>query len=304
MRILLLNPNQVNRYNWGHQLFRNEIGRQHDVVYYGEGFTGFDNRILDVRQIIKHMYGQSQPDLIMTYGWRYSKDFTGLGKVDIPKVHILVDYVRPQSIPKQNKFFARNKYDLIFVITQRAYRLMRKFNPHIRVRILPFSVDTNIYKPLPVEKKDWVLAAFNTRQDVYPNRLKIRQILKQLSIKTVTKATHQKLIEFINKCKISVTSNNIYGSLSMRYTEVLACGGFLLADEPEDLAFVGFEDGKHLVIYKDLEDFKDKVLYYLKHDEERERIAKQGMKFVRKNHSCKKRLQEMTTMIREELKIE
>ena len=53
MRILLLNPNQIERYNWGHQLFKNEFAKHHDVVYYGRGFAGFDPE-LTVPQILKN----------------------------------------------------------------------------------------------------------------------------------------------------------------------------------------------------------------------------------------------------------
>ena len=299
MRILLLNPNQIGRYNWGHQLFRNEIGRQHKVVYYGPGFPHY-NKAFTVLDIIKKKYGNAFPDLIMTYGWRYSKDFVGVSEIDVPKVHILVDYGREPGVQKQDKFHRKNKYDLIFAITQRAAKLLETNTPEIPVGIIPFSADTNIYKPLNIQKDDMILAAFNSRKDIYPNRNKIRKALNDLGIKIVKKKIiHKNLVNMINRCKISVTSNNIFSSLSMRYTETLACGGFLLADEPDDLEYVGLENGKHLVIYKGIKDFKKKVQYYMSHDTERKKIEKTGMNFVRKNHSCQVRVKEMMNFIKE-----
>ena len=91
----------------------------------------------------------------------------------------------------------------------------------------------------------------------------------------------------LNASKIFITSNNIFGSLSMKYTECMSCGTFMLADKPEDLDEFGYKDGKHLVIYKDINDMKDKINYYLENEEEREEIAKKGMDFVRKNYSNK-----------------
>ena len=305
MRILLLNPNQIGRYNWGHQLFRNEIGKQHKVLYYGQGFPDFNPK-LTVKEIIKKKYGNSPPDLIMTYGWRYSKGYIGLSEVDVPKVHIVVDYGREQGIEKQNKFHRQNDYDLLFAITLRAAKLLQKNTPEFPVRIIPFSVDTNIYKCTNIPKENMVLASFNSRVDVYPNRNKIRVRLNKLGVKVVKhKIIHKRLINMINKCKISVTSNNIFSSLSMRYTEVLSCGGLLLADKPDDLGLVGLENGKHLVIYKGLKDFSRKVNYYMnpKHDTERKRIEKMGMEFVRNNHSCEVRVKQMTEMIHEVLGI-
>ena len=87
----------------------------------------------------------------------------------------------------------------------------------------------------------------------------------------------------------------------MKFTEVLSCGTFLLANKPEDFDDVGLKDGEHLVIYNDFKDLKDKINYYLKHDNEREEIAKNGMNFVRKNHSNAKRIQEMTEIIQKEI---
>ena len=234
----------------------------------------------------------------MTYGWRYSKDFVGVSEIDVPKVHIIVDYGRESGIKKQDNFHRKNKYDLIFAITQRAAKLLETNTPEIPVRIIPFSVDTNIYKSLNIQKADMVLAAFNSRTDIYPNRNKIRKALNELGIKAVKKKIiHKNLVDMINKCKISVTSNNIFSSLSMRYTETLACGGFLLADKPDDLDYVGLEDGKHLVIYNGIKDFKKKVKYYMSHDAERKKIEIAGMKFVRKNHSCKIRVKQMSDQI-------
>jgi glycosyltransferase involved in cell wall biosynthesis len=303
MKILLLSPNQIGRYNWGHQLFRNEIGRQHDVVYYGRGYSGFNEK-LSAKQIIKKKYKNSNPDLIITYGWRYSKEFNGLGLINIPKVHITVDYGRPAGIPKQNKFFKENKYDLVFGITSNAIRLLEENKVCDKIRMLPFSVDTNIYKKNKLKKEDIILASFTARKDIYPNRSVVRKSLKKAGFRLITKRViHQALINAINKCKITVTSNNIFKSLSMRYTETLACGGFLLADRPEDLTKLGFVDGEHLVIYKTPKDLVRKAKYYMEHDKERERIARNGMDFVRKNHSCEKRVKEMTEIIQKEFGI-
>lgn len=303
MKYLILSPNQIKRYNWGHQLFRNEIGKQEQAVYWGEGFPNFNPK-LKVQDVIKR-HCPWTPDVILTYGWRYSVGFEGLGSIkNIAKVHITVDYGRPEGIPRQNVFFKKNKYDLVFAITQNAYRLLTGNNVCDKIEIIPFSADTNIYKPLNIPVKDQVLAAFTTRTDIYPNRTKVQRAIKSMKIPIITKrVVHQKLIRCINASKITLTSNNIFKSLSMRYTETMACGGFLMADEPEDLSYAGLKDKEHLIIYKDIKDLKRKVQYYLKHEKERKKIAKQGMQFVRKNHSCKVRVKQMNQFISEGLKI-
>jgi spore maturation protein CgeB len=298
----MLGPNQIKRYNWGHQLFRNEIGRQHDVVYYGTGFPKYDAK-LSAKDIIKK-HCKRKPDIILTYGWRYTLPFVGISEVDdVLKIHIAVDYV--SNPPKYNKLLQKHGgYDIIFGITGRATEAMKKHKACERIYLLPFSVDTNIYKKIKVAKKYDVFASYAIRRDIYPGRRKLRTIAKKMRLKVMTKrVVHHQLVRAINGSKIAVTHNNIYKSLSLKYTETLACGTFFLANMPEDLDILGLQNGKHLVIYNDFEDFKDKLEYYLKHAKEREQIANKGMRFVRKNHSCKKRVQQLTQIIKEEFNI-
>lgn len=76
-----------------------------------------------------------------------------------------------------------------------------------------------------------------------------------------------------------------------------------MADKPEDFDELGYVDGKHLVLYKDVPDLKDKIPYYMKNNAIREKIARQGMDFVRENHSSKIRVQQFTDIIQRELGI-
>jgi glycosyltransferase involved in cell wall biosynthesis len=301
MRILLLSPNQYPRYNWGHQLFRNAIGQHHEVLYYGPGYTIYDDK-LTVKKIIKRHYKNTKPDVIMTYGRFYTLPFKGIGEVDdIIKINVAMDYMRPDAMRNQNIMFKDHKYDLLFGTTMMAVNALKANNACERVHFLPFSVDTNIYRYKKMAKDNDVLAAFTARKDMYPHRWRIKHILKQMGVSVIGKGPSQhKLISAINRSKITVTSNNKWNSMSMRYTETLACGGFLLADKPGDFDRLGYVDGKHLVLYKDFDDFRDKVKYYLNHDKERYLIEKKGMKFVRKNHSCERRVQEFTDILTKE----
>jgi len=54
VKILLLNPNYIHRNNWGHQLFKNEFSKHHDVTCYGDGFPGY-KKSLTVPEILKKL---------------------------------------------------------------------------------------------------------------------------------------------------------------------------------------------------------------------------------------------------------
>lgn len=77
--------------------------------------------------------------------------------------------------------------------------------------------------------------------------------------------------------------------LNMRTFEVMATGSFLLTSWIPTIEEF-FEDGKHLVLYRSLDEMVDKAKYYLAHDDEREKIAQAGYEEVIKKHTIQNRV--------------
>lgn len=77
---------------------------------------------------------------------------------------------------------------------------------------------------------------------------------------------------------------------SDRVYETLGRGGFIIHPYIKGME-EHFEDGKHLVFYKfgDFDDLKNKIDYYLEHDDEREAIRLAGHEHVKANHTYKQR---------------
>ena len=71
---------------------------------------------------------------------------------------------------------------------------------------------------------------------------------------------------------------------SPRVFEALAMGAFLICDDQKDVRSL-FEDGRHLVIYRNGQDLREKAAYYLARPEERRRIAAQGQRAALAGHS-------------------
>ena len=306
MKILLLSPNQIKRYNWGHQLFRNEIGKHHDVIYYGNGYPDYDLS-LTAPQILSHY---SNIDLVLTYGLRYTLSFKDIGKItNIKKAHIIIDLFPPHPLgykggmyTKYKPFLYENNYDILFYrqTSQANYlKLIDCFKPSYW---LPFSVDIDIYKKKNLPKIYDILTSSTVRNDVYPNREKVNNLVsKQMKLKCVTKrVVHEQYIDAINQSKIAIISVNCFDTLTMKLTEFTSCGTFVLTDRAEGMKKLGFINGKHYVIYKDIDDLQNKINYYLNHKKERELIAKQGMEFTRKNHNNTIRIKTMFNQINKE----
>jgi hypothetical protein len=287
----------------GRELFKLDLSKFHDVVYYGRGYTT-KNYITNVPQILQDY---KERDLIFTSVFTYASMFSGYEKVRIKKVHYEVDYCEPfktyqGTSVKQKPFYYQSKYNLIFSVSKRSTQDMKNHNIAPKIFWLPFSVSTDKYYNMNIEKEFDLMAVFLIKNSLYPNRAIIQQTIRDLPYKSfIQSVIHEEYIKKINQSKIFITSNNIYSSLNMKYTEVLSCGTLLFADKPEDLDDVGLKDGEHLIIYTDINDLKNKIQYYLHNDKEREEIAKNGMEFVRKNHSNEVRIKEMTEIIQKEL---
>jgi len=76
----------------------------------------------------------------------------------------------------------------------------------------------------------------------------------------------------------------------LRDFEVPMSGGFYIVEHMEELEEF-FNIGKEIVCYTDKQDLSDKIKYYSKHDDERERIRKAGHERCLRDHSWHKRFQ-------------
>jgi len=98
-------------------------------------------------------------------------------------------------------------------------------------------------------------------------------------------------------CMSKIVLNiSIKDDLNMRLFESMATGSFLLTNWLPTLGDL-FEDGKHLVTYKTLDEMEEKIKYYLSHDEEREKIAQAGQKEVLEKHTYSHRIQTIFNVI-------
>lgn len=298
MKILILSPDQSKNYNRGHQLFREEIARQEEVTFYGLGYKGYDPE-----KTVPDLVKDESFDLIMTYGLKYSLPFKGLGEVKVPKVHVVVDY-HPWREQQQDEFLRKNDYALIFSRTSYAARALEG-KGFKKVHVLPFSVDTEIFKNNGAEKSCDVSAILSepVKSGLYPYRAKVKRLIENLDVGTFFTGNvyFDEYVEAINRTKIAVASVSKFRWLSMQYTEIMACGTFLLADWAEDLDLMWLEDRRHFVLYDGLNDLKKKIHYYLKNDMEREIIARCGMDLVRNVHSNRRRVETFVNTIKEEL---
>ncbi len=101
-----------------------------------------------------------------------------------------------------------------------------------------------------------------------------------------------------SKINLNITLRSIQTGIPLRAFDIMGCGGFLLSNFQEDfLEF--FEPDEDVVFYTSYEELLDKVDFYLGHEQERERIARNAYEKVASEHTYFQRVQAMMSFVDE-----
>jgi spore maturation protein CgeB len=84
---------------------------------------------------------------------------------------------------------------------------------------------------------------------------------------------------------------------SPKLFEAMACRAFVLSDNQKDARAL-FEDGRHMVFFKDVKELRKKIEYYLSHAEERMAIAQKGCEEVLARHTYRHRIERILSMMK------
>lgn len=87
-----------------------------------------------------------------------------------------------------------------------------------------------------------------------------------------------------SKINLNITLRTIRTGIPLRALDILACGGFLLSNPQTELC-ESFNVGEDFETFSSIEECIDKIKYYLDHNSERERIARNGYNKVKEQFS-------------------
>jgi len=108
------------------------------------------------------------------------------------------------------------------------------------------------------------------------------------------------MVKIFNQSKINLNFSNASEGLRIqihaRDFEIPGCMGFMITGGNEYLKEY-FSFGKEVVVYSDTNDLINKIEYYLTHDEEREKIRRDGYLRVLKEHTYTRRFAEIFKII-------
>ncbi len=88
-------------------------------------------------------------------------------------------------------------------------------------------------------------------------------------------------IFYTSKINLNITLRGIISGIPLRVIDILGSGGFCLTNFQPELPEY-FTNNENIVWYESQEDLFEKIIYYLKNDTERERIANSGHELAKK----------------------
>ena len=185
------------------------------------------------------------------------------------------------------------KYDYFFHYDKTSLRFLKENGLKVDGEFF-FPVDTRIYRPYDAKKTwDW---GFIGRSTSY--REKFLGIPKRdLNGLHIAHGVYgEEFVRLMNACKIGINlhiDENV--SLEPRVQMMMACKVLTFSDPLTHNEF--FKPGIHYVEFTHPEEFIEKLQYYLKHDDEREKIALKGFELVRERLSSRLFFQKLIDQI-------
>ncbi|WZY01130.1 glycosyltransferase [Bacillus sp. FSL W7-1360] len=240
-----------------------------------------------------------KPDFIYLHEYmakrRYDPSVTGVKKISIPCAALFSDI----HLCKEERKKAVQEEEIKYVFTYYRDKFLQWY-PELTDQMIwmPPEVNTDIFKDYGAEKDIDFLMTGNTHPKFYPLRAKMLETFKgrdgfferpHPTYERMYAAPHQCVLGEryameINRAKMAFTCDSIYQYPVLKYYEICACNTLLLAPCSKEIRDLGFIPGEHFVEV-DENDFEEKAYYYLNNEEERKRIALNGMEMVHRKHA-------------------
>ena len=202
-------------------------------------------------------------------------------------------------------------YDFFFIF-DRSYLAPLKNAGAQNARFLPCACDESIYFPRRLTRREQARYSSDVAWVAwyYPDRGRIAQALDGVDLKIWGRNWPGRLAEgdrfvkdavaakIYSATKIGLNSHSNQsrqGGLNTRSFELLSTGTFELTDAVEGMEEL-LEPGREVAVYHSPEEARDRVRYYLKHPDERERMARAGRERVLSQHTFVHR---MKTLLKE-----
>lgn len=184
-----------------------------------------------------------------------------------------------------DKIMAKS-FDIIFVAQKEYVERFKRYNSY--VYWLPLAADSEWHGKQNLEKIYDV--AFIGQMGIGWRKKLLLNLKKDFPNSFIGSADCKEIGKIYSQAKI-VVNYNVNNDINMRVFEAMCSGSLLITNKIYDNGFEElFEDKKNLVVYDGTyKDLKQKIEYYLKNENERIKIAKEGNFLVLNKHTYKHR---------------
>lgn len=264
-----------------------------------------------------------QPDLILALAQAplTKENIVRLKSLHIPIAFWFVEDFRTLTYWKD----VASVYDYFFTIQKGEFFDELKVAKSSNYYYLPQACLPSLHKPVELtggEKKQYgaelsfMGAAYYNRIQSFPKLLDFdfkiwgsewnpNSVVGPCLQNNGERVSSEECVKIYNAAKINLNlhsssfheSVNPHGDfVNPRTFEVAACRAFQLVDAREDLHDM-FRVGEEIIDYKSMEELKDKILYYLEHEDERMQVAVRGYARVLRSHTMEHRMRELLARI-------
>jgi hypothetical protein len=250
-------------------------GWQTEIVSIGSNKTGSYHDL----KLQRWLELKPQTDIVMFLDWgRFDSPY--LDKALLPNAFWIQESGDdPQNFernyPKSNRFH--------YTITPSKQSAEEYRNRGINAEWINHFADTMVQFPMNIEPK---YVAVTTRGFGNSEFLDYLTNWAEGAIGNKNGMNAKEHTEFLNS-GLMVIQNSRWGEITRRIFEGMACGKLVLTDRLDAATGLSdmFVDGEDIVYYNDMFDCIEKMNYYNENEEERERIAHNGMMKVLHNYT-------------------
>ncbi len=255
--------------------------------------------ILNGKQDYTFWVDYGEDGLPVDHTWKLPEDGS-------KKIYICSD----AHLGKEYRFKKAKEFDYVFFNQKNALEEYVKSKPLNKDSAywLPHAFEPDVYKQFNIMKKyDVCFIGFCQEQKNYNGFSRVDaldRLFKEFpsfyfgQMSPLNRAMNVFEDAALKYCKSKIVFNiSAKQDINMRIFEVLGTGSFLLTNWIPTLSEL-FEDNKHLVTYKTLDEMVEKAKYYLEHDDEREKIAEAGYNEAINKHTYAHRLNKILEIIR------
>lgn len=253
-------------------------------------------------EILVEQVKRYHPDIVFILGFKYINDKTVSAIRDVSQNAVLVSR-EEDPFPDKYPYRTATAQQTDILISTSAGRFLQTYKDAgiKKCAFIPNMCDPDIQYRYEVDDKwktDIIFTgkAEHTRLDRNDERFDLVQRLSRRPNTRIYGSFGIPRVEgveyfyAISGAKIGL-SINIANDVSLyhsdRFTNYISCGAFTLARRVPDTGLL-FKDSEHVKYFESADEFFELADWYLKHDNEREKIAQAGMEHSHKEFNCTK----------------